>query len=77
MNLPEDLSQQLEAVRRREHRSVDGLVREAITAYVKQRQRRAAGEALKKAATENPLTPEQARKALAQLQRDREHSDRP
>lgn len=76
VTLSDDLGRELEAVRRREQRSRNGVIREAIAMYVKQRQRRAAGEALKKAAAENPLSPEQARAALEHLQRDREHSDR-
>ncbi len=52
-------------------------VRQATPSRLMARPRRTAGKALKKAAAQNPMSPEQVRAALKQLQRDRERSDRP
>lgn len=74
--LPDDLSRQLEEVRQREQRPLSGIVRDAVADYLNTRQRREAGERLKRVIAKKPLTREQARAALDQLHRERKHSDR-
>jgi metal-responsive CopG/Arc/MetJ family transcriptional regulator len=74
--LPDDLSHALQARRSKEHRPISVIVRNALRAYLVDKQRRVAGEALKQAALVNPLDSHQVRAALQELEDGRARSDR-
>lgn len=74
--LPDDLGHELERCKRQERATTSEIVRHALGVYLEDHRRRLAGEALLRAAAEAPLSRDQMRRALRQLEAERARSDR-
>jgi len=74
--LPDDLAADLERCKDQEDRAVSSIVRDALGVYLREHRRRAAGEALKRAAASATLDEGQLRRALRELEEERGRSDR-
>lgn len=74
--IPDGLASELEQCKRQERRAVSTIVREALALYLRETRRRAAGEALRKAAAAAGLDPQGVRRALRELEEERGRSDR-
>ena len=74
--LPDTLEKEIDRYKRQHGATTSSVVREALQQYLVEDRRRAAGQALKRAAAKDPLDLERARRALGELRQDRELSDR-
>lgn len=74
--LTERLEKEMERYKRQHGASTSSVVREALEKYLVEDRRQAAAASLKRAAADASLDRKQARRALAELRRDRERSDR-
>jgi metal-responsive CopG/Arc/MetJ family transcriptional regulator len=75
--VPDELAEQMDRYKSEEGATTSGVVREALVSYLKERRRRTAGEALKRAARAAPLPPGEARRLLKELEAERRQADRP
>lgn len=74
--VPDPLGVELERCKRQMRATTSEVVRAALERFLRAERRREAGAALLKAAADHPVTAEQARRALDEIEAERERSDR-
>jgi metal-responsive CopG/Arc/MetJ family transcriptional regulator len=74
--IPDGLARELDQCKRQQRRAVSTIVRDALTHYLRETRRLAAGEALKQAAARTNLDPQGLKRALDELDEERGRSDR-